>query len=636
MQSNDVEEMRRVPPSPPASTLPDEAFQISFSNRAEVVSPAASTAAVAPPPVTSPPISGGESGSGSGSASASGSASESRSSTAPPPPHPDISSTSRICSPDSAASIPQAEPSAQRRLSCEPGRASTAAPTTTTTPARVQASAEADTSADMTEINTAINAATAPFARYFGGSPVSEGPSSPTFSVVRFVGLSPEPGRQQQGDKQFGTPARTPDPATTPQASSVRAPFACFDSPPCHQGAFRGYADMMSQSPAPGDPYSWFLDSPSDYGPPSSTGTPQPQPQPQQPRPAADLGWSPYSPGSSDAGDAFADLTELNTVINATAARDGYALNSATVAPFAHYFESFESPTSIVRFVSQEFDQQDVPPYRSAARHVPGHAASSSMVPFRSPAGAGSGLGPAPFAHYLESPSYYSASPLATANMAHFPLSPDFMRTPSAADREEPGGEVTGGIVPYYPAVPFRRRQQHHQHQQPHQRVGANSRNGEDDEQGRQEHFGEMESISPPRAPPRLVLTPSPAVGRRGPLRGETHASLPTPTPAQSERSAQPTGGGALSPFAVEVGRAQEEIPRQGSGTADCWVWPLSSASIWDNKAWPTIGGRVRIDSLDEAAQVCQEGRGHNNVRQDQEGAQPAMPPPVGGSGGGR
>eukprot|EP00903_Cladosiphon_okamuranus_P008118 g7819.t1 len=590
LQSSTVEVIRQAPPSSPASVLPDNAFQASFSSGGggdDVSSPPTSTTAAAQPPATSPSDTRRRSGN----------------STTPPAAHPDLFSTSRAYGSASAvASAPNADPLArQRQLSSDPGRATTATPTTTTTtPERAHARAVANSSVDMTEINTVINASTAPFARYFGGSPVTEGPASPTFSVVRFVGLSPEPG--QQGHRQLGTAAaHTPDTAATPEPSSLRAPFACFfDSPPCNQSPLRGGAGM-SQSSLPAASYAPTLDSP-DFDRPT------------------DLGWSPYSPGSSDPGEGnFVNLTELNTAINAIANDSQHAVNSAAVAPFARYFESFESPTSILRFAgpSQEYDPQDVAPYRSAASPALEDATSSPIVPFRPPGA--SAAGPAPFARYLESPSYYSASPLSTANFAHFPLSPNFMRTPRAADHAEPGDTTAPHrISPYFPPVPFRRRPQQQQ-----QHVGTYRRNGEDDERAYQAYFGAIESTSPPRAPPRLVYTPSPALERRGSSRAPTQPAFPV----------QPTGGTASSPFAAESGREKEEVTGLGSPTS--WVWPLSSASIWDNKAWPTIGGRVRIDSL-EGASVHHEGRGRNNARQDQEGVQPAMPPPVLGGRGGR
>ena len=640
LHADDVEVIRQAPPSSPASALPEEAFQVSLSSGGgdddnDVSSPTTSTTAAAQPPATSP-SSNTRRGSGS--------------STASPGSYPDLFSTSRVYGPASGASNPRAEPSTQRELSPDVGRVRTAATTTmtATTPPRAHASGVTDTSPDTTEINTAINATTAPFARYFGGSsPITEGPASPTFSVVRFAGLSPEPGHQ--GDKPFGADAQTPDPAATPQPSSSRAPFACFfDSSPCSQSPLRGGTNTP-QSSLPAGPYAWSLDS-ADFDRP------------------ADLGWSPYSPGSSgDAGDGhrFADLTELNTAINATA-NDSYALNSVAVAPFAHYFESFESPTSLIRFVglSQEFDPQDVAPYRG----VPEPATSSSMVPFRPPPG---GAGPAPFARHLESPSYYSTSPLSTANMAHLPLSPDFLRTPSAAGREGFRGGITAphSVSPYYPPVPFRRRQlpqppqpqpqpQPHPQQPPHphpqqqrqQHVGARRRPGEGDGRANQTYHGAMESMSPLRPSPGLVFAPSPgggddetpgyqayhgAIEPMSPPRPPPPRLVFTPSPAVGRGTCSRTPARPALPVQsapVESGRERGEAT--GLGSATSWVWPLSSASIWDNKAWPAIGGRVRIDSLDEVAQARHEGRERNNVRQGQEGMQQAMPPPIGGGGG--
>ncbi|CAM9938256.1 unnamed protein product, partial [Ectocarpus fasciculatus] len=63
-------------------------------------------------------------------------------------------------------------------------------------------------------------------------------------------------------------------------------------------------------------------------------------------------------------------------------------------------------------------------------------------------------------------------------------------------------------------------------------------------------------------------------------------------------------------------------IGREGEKETASWLWPLSSASIWDNKAWPAIGGRLRIASLDEGAEAHPDGGGKQGSGEDNRDAE--------------
>lgn len=82
-------------------------------------------------------------------------------------------------------------------------------------------------------------------------------------------------------------------------------------------------------------------------------------------------------------------------------------------------------------------------------------------------------------------------------------------------------------------------------------------------------------------------------------------------------------------------------IGREGEKETANWLWPLSSASIWDNKAWPAIGGRLRIASLDEGAEAHpdgggKQGSGEYNRDADNEGVSEAAGSTDAGAGRGR
>lgn len=468
----------------------------------------------------------------------------------------------------------------------------------TTPPVPSTTNSHATTPTEITALNTAINATinagslppvAAPFACFLD-SPGTWSPSSPRTSVVRFLGLSPE-------STPSSIAARTLDStsATTPQPPSLPSLYAeLFDSPPRTQTHSQGDAvfgaigspscsgqetptppatdtDDTSQPSSPALPYDeFFLDSP-DYDTPTSPDTPPRQRQQLR----TSVGWSPYSRMASDTTD---DTTELNTAVNATA-NDCSALHPPG-APYACLIDSPStlSPTSprtsTVRFLglspTLERQHREAARLQSAAYMQENTKAMPQLCSLAPYAGIFDSPGapnspprpvstavtpsvderPSVYACHFEATSCAPSSPPPTSKTVRFRLSSDLARTPGAADR---------------PELPS-----------PSSHAAAVRRFSE-------EMFSSTSSSHRPDFAPNG--------GRPRGERLDTSGGLFVAS----------SGKGTGPPGATDREREKER---------ERWVWPLSSASIWDNKAWPAIGGRVRIASLDEGAETYPDGEG--------------------------
>lgn len=577
----------------PASTLPDEAFQISFSNRG-ACSPSLPTATE---PLPTPVV------------------------------------------PNHGSTTPSEPPEASRPDS--PHRA---------LPARTADLPPLDTKSEVAELTTdttdAIDSegnARGEAGPAVAASPTASCPGPPRAQtpspvgknpVVCFPDVTPEPERQR-GSRRV-THALD-DTAVTARRSSVA---------PCAR----------------------VLDSP-DYEAPTSPATFARQLR----QFAADSGRSPLAPPTT-ASYIADDVTDLNTAINAIPYDNGASAAAAAVnAPYAGYFGSpsthgSSSPrTPVVRFLGlgPEFGEtapscrtpqtleRPTAPYADFF-NSPGSPSptSTALVPFRgSPPGAAAAAEPAPYACYLDSPPL-SSSPLSTANLVDFRLSPEIVRLHGAANtrgfRSVPASSplppppfAALSLPPGTSRLPrigarsgndaLMARTQHEHQRQHREDVLQEYNNGRAHQRSRtgqprhvlvhQAHHGRIiqevqEATSPPRPPPRLTQSGSPGLAG-----GEQWLPPPPPPPLSFTPPTRPADGrqsrGAFrlrsSPQLVRGGGADTTNREASSGGREeggLWVWPVGSDPVQDNRTCVGVHDRIRISFRDEGADVRPQGGG--------------------------